>query len=169
MRHFAAAAIQSSGARRALAIAGIFSVLAGCAVATEPARNHAAGSPAKKDAMNSIGLNAWITPQTLTVDQPGVLQVSLHPKMEISKAIISVTSSDPAMTISPARYVLENLAPDQPEKLPALSPPNPPPLGMTVQRNFRVQTSSPGSHRLTVSIDFDGGRQQQEVLVPVRQ
>ena len=156
-----------------LIIGSFFLVLAGCAVATEPAHPSAPvsneGILPKENVMSSTGLAAWTAPQVLRVDQPGMLQVSLHPAVKMSKVILSAISGDADVVISPKNYVLENLTPDRTDKLPALSPPNPPPLGMTVLRNFNIKAGKAGIYTVLVKIEFDGIARQQELKVRVEE
>lgn len=108
-------------------------------------------------AQSAVQMTVWTVPA-----QPHAvyLQVRLVPRTVVGKAVLTVRAA--SLRVSPSSFVLKDLRPYTPPPS-SHSPPNPPALGITVLRTFRLTAPRAGTYRVVVELEFDG-RQHTRVI-----
>jgi len=99
-----------------------------------------------------VDMTAWTVPAGA---HGAHLQVRLVPHKAIAQAVLRVRAQ--GLQVSPSQFVLKDLRPAESSQ-PDNSPPNPPALGMTVLRTFRLTAASAGAYRATLELEFDDRR-----------
>ncbi len=122
--------------------------LAGCATAqpTAAPSPSAAGVGHIVSGRDPIAMTAWVVPANA---RSRYLQVRLAPRVPVAEAILTVAAK--GLSVSPHGFLLRDLQPNLPARQPN-SPPNPPALGMTVLRTFRVTATHAGAYRVVVEL-----------------
>jgi len=139
-------------------VASCLSLTSACAAAPSTGTKNVSPSALRvASPADAIGFSAWVVPITA---RSFYLQVRLSPRLPIARAVLTVVA--PGIQISPERIILTDLKPSPALTTPH-SPPNPPALGMTVLRTFRLVASAPGTYRVVVRLSFLGTSKSQIV------
>ena len=116
----------------------------------------------------AVDLIVTAVPPSLRVAETGVLRVSIAARTAIEAASLTIRSS-PGLDASPPSFTLSRLVPAGAAPSPAAgSPPNPPALGVVPIRNFTLKPTEAGTHRMTVTLSFDGRSVSRTVDLTVR-
>jgi hypothetical protein len=81
------------------------------------------------------------------------IQVRLAPRIDIASAVLEASSPRKGIHFQPARFMLSDLAPPS---YPENKSHNPPALGKTTLRTFRVSVSRPGNYAVQIRLRWNG-------------
>jgi len=97
----------------------------------------------------AVRLTAWSLPPTGLQTR---VQVRIAPHATIDSAVLEASSPDSGLTITPARFRLTGL---EPPSYPRGKPHNPPALGRTTLRIFRVRARRAGDYTVRVRLRWN--------------
>ena len=115
-----------------------------------------------------VAMAVWTVPAgDFRVGEPGYIQVRLTPLIAMDEAKLRAVSVDANLpVVSPREYMFNNLDPEQFKPVKQKnSPPDPPALGMTIVRTFKVVAEQAGSYPIKVEYVYRGKIQSRDIVI----